>query len=414
MDEVQKEQIVKDLLECTNIALDVFGTRTIQKRKLITDMLTSCEIACKLPAKKKRSVWVKRRRSFEHRKESNYDREEIGMNPTCFKMLLNYIRDDVQKKNTTMREAIPAAEKFASILKFFVSGESFKSLYESEKIKLSTAFISKATPEVCKALWNKLKDTYLKFPSTIRDWKAVAEDFSKKCDFPNCLGVLQTKHIYFKGLRRDGDYYRSASGRHSVKLLALVDANYKFLYTDVGATGQKSDVETLAQSTLQEILHEADDYFPRERIIGNNRKVPYVIVGSDSMPLHKHLLKPYPAASILKKHQVFNIRLAVAKHVADHAFHLLENKFKLLKSVIMLRADTVELITLTMCIIHNFMLEFDEEYKNEIHSDILIQADDKQRHMDDFSDPEVHEAEEVRLDYMEYFNEEGLIEWEVE
>ena len=63
-------------------------------------------------------------------------------------------------------------------------------------------------------------------------------------------------------------------------LLALVDANYKFLYVDVGAPGRAGDAGVFAVSSLKQALERKTLNLPPAKIIeGIPSPVNYHIVG---------------------------------------------------------------------------------------------------------------------------------------
>lgn len=72
------------------------------------------------------------------------------MSSVDFEYLLNKIGPLIPKTDTNMRKAIPAQERFAVALRYFATGDSFKSL--SYLFKFSPHTVSECVFEVCDAL----------------------------------------------------------------------------------------------------------------------------------------------------------------------------------------------------------------------------------------------------------------------
>ena len=77
--------------------------------------------------------------------------------------------------------------------------------------------------------------------STKIGWKKVADLFQRRWNLPNCQGALDGKHIVMKLPIRSGGEYFNYRHTFSIVLMALVDADYKFRYTNVGCNGRVSD-----------------------------------------------------------------------------------------------------------------------------------------------------------------------------
>ena len=65
---------------------------------------------------------------------------------------------------------------------------------------------------------------------------------------------MDGKHIVIKQPKNSGSYYFNYKGTFSVVLLALVDANCKFMYVDVGCNGRISDGGVYGSSSLSKAI----------------------------------------------------------------------------------------------------------------------------------------------------------------
>ncbi|MCL4153914.1 UNVERIFIED_CONTAM: hypothetical protein GTU68_035447, partial [Idotea baltica] len=187
-----------------------------------------------------------------------------------------------------MRDPLTPREKLAATLRFLVSGCIYEDLKFSTRI--SAQALGKFIPETCKAIYESLKEQYLKTPSTHEEWKEVAKEFDSLWQFPNCCGSIDGKHIRIKAPQNCGSYFYNYKGFHSVVLMALVNANYEFLYVDIGCNGRISDGGVFANCVLGRRLITDDLNLPECNMAED---LPYVLIGDDAFPLHKNLLKPY-------------------------------------------------------------------------------------------------------------------------
>ena len=65
------------------------------------------------------------------------------------------------------------------------------------------------------------------------------------------LEAIDRKHVAIRCPKNDGSLYFNYKGFHSIILFALVDANYKFMWVDVGVSGSGSDAQIFNQSDLR-------------------------------------------------------------------------------------------------------------------------------------------------------------------
>jgi hypothetical protein len=76
-------------------------------------------------------------------------------------------------------------------------------------------------------------------------------------------------------------------------LLALLDAQYKFIIVKRGSFGKNSDGGIFARSTLGEYLEKGTLNIPQGRELPGTDSVAHcVIVGDEAFPLKTYLMRP--------------------------------------------------------------------------------------------------------------------------
>jgi len=124
-------------------------------------------------------------------------------------------------------------------------------------------------------------------------WKSSASKFRDLWHFPNCLAAIDGKHASIQCPIIGGSLYFNYEGFHSTVLLALVDAEYKFLSVDVGSCGKNSDGNVFSKSVIGKKLETGIlNVPPNTPLVENAFPMPYVIVGDEVFPLKTCLLRP--------------------------------------------------------------------------------------------------------------------------
>ena len=220
--------------------------------------------------------------------------------------MINKVGPLITKQTTNLRLPISPEEKLAITLRYLATRETFQSLMYQFRVHRAT--IAKFIPEVCKAIYNCLKDEYLKVPSSVEEWETVANKTFDRWHFPNAFAEADGKHIALFHPNGSGTEFYNYKGFYSVVLLAIVDYDYKFIYIDVGCQGRISDGRVYNNSTLKEailnnsfnlpppkplpILEEADI------IWDNDTTISFMFVADDAFPLSENIMKPYPQRNL--------------------------------------------------------------------------------------------------------------------
>lgn len=73
--------------------------------------------------------------------------------------------------------------------------------------------------------------------------------------------------------------------------MALVNADYEFLYVNVGCNGRNSDAGVIESTKFYDRLQETKLNLPDNNRTKNN--INFVFVSDDAFALHPNVLKPY-------------------------------------------------------------------------------------------------------------------------
>ncbi|KAM4048834.1 uncharacterized protein ACNLHF_011805 [Anomaloglossus baeobatrachus] len=279
----------------------------------------------------------------------------VRMPEDTFNRLLERVDPFIKRKDTFFRKAISPAEHLLITLRFLATGESYSSLHFQFRVGIST--ISGIVSSTCQALWECLKDEYIPHP-TEQQWMDAAEKFYQICNFPNCCGAMDGKHIRILKLQNTGSEYYNYKKKISVVLMAIADAQYKFLAVDIGAFGRANDSQVLKNSTIGRNLYGGHFAFPQPKPLpqSDGPPLPFVCLGDEAFQLSQNLLKLYSSRGLTHEKKIFNYRLSRARRMVECAFGILTARWRILTTAINVKIETVDEIIKACVILHNFLL----------------------------------------------------------
>lgn len=239
--------------------------------------------------------------------------------------------------------------------RFLATENSFRSIGFSYRLGFST--VREIVQDVCQAIWKRLGPITMPQP-TEEMWKTIASIYKEMWNFPNCIGAIDGKHINIQCRINAEPTYYNYKGSHSIVLLALVDADYKFIAIDVGAYGRNSDGGILSKSIIGKKLQSKTFNIPEPApIIQNGQPQPYVIVDDEAFPLKTYLLRPYSSSYLRdnEPNKVFNYRLSRARRVVENAFGILAARWRCFRGPLEIQPELVDQVVLTSCCLHNML-----------------------------------------------------------
>ncbi|KAJ8879494.1 hypothetical protein PR048_020102 [Dryococelus australis] len=107
----------------------------------------------------------------------------------------------------------------------------------------------------------------------------------------------------------------------SVVLLAVADANYTFMYIDLGAIGKAADSTIFQDSTFGKALHVGSLNIPYPGTVTNALgPLSNVFVADKAFGISVNVMRPYPGNRLTDSQGIFNYRLSTAQRFLECAF----------------------------------------------------------------------------------------------
>lgn len=165
----------------------------------------------------------------------------------------------------------------------------------AHQFQVSQDLISSIITEVCQAIFYALQRECMVVPTCNDDWKRVAERFSSHWNFSMCMGAIDGKRILLQKPPNTDSQFCDNKGHFSIILMALVDAQYKFIFIDVETNGLASNVSVWSRCRPEDISLS----FPAPEILHEFViRSPYILVRDDAFMLKPYLMKPYPGLDV--------------------------------------------------------------------------------------------------------------------
>ncbi|KAK0154865.1 Protein ALP1-like [Merluccius polli] len=251
-------------------------------------------------------------RSLDEERHFQYFRMSAPKFDDLVSRVIRYLPDSHQNH----RNPIGASQRLAVTLRYLATGIGLQAL--SASYKMGTSTVSGIVEEMCSAIWDALQGEYMAFPSRVTS--------------------IITK-VFF-----------------SIVLMAAADANYRFVYVDVGAYGRESDGGVLGRSAFGSRLAEGNLNLPAPAVLpGTTTPSPFFFLGDEAFPLQVNLMRPYPGTNLQDRKRIYNYRLSRARRVVENAFGILAARFRIFGRPIDCQPEKAVKIVKACVALHNFL-----------------------------------------------------------
>ena len=198
-------------------------------------------------------------------------------------------------------------------------------------------------------------------------------------------------------------------GTFSVVLLALVDANLRFIAIDVGAPGRNSDGGIFGRCRLDRSIIQDRMNFPAPRPLpggSDDTVVPFVVVGDGAFPLRSNLMKPFPGLNCPLPQRQYNYRLSRARRTSENTFGTMAEVWRIMHAKMAAQPDKVISIVKAACVMHNYLINNKQHITIDeaVSLSTSINIDDV-----DF----ITNAADVRNEFLNYFVNHNPLPWQM-
>lgn len=193
---------------------------------------------------------------------------------------------------------------------------------------------------------------------SLQDFNNISNRFFKDRGFPNCVGALDVKDFRIKQPAHSGSKYYNFKKFYSVVWQAVVGADYKFIFIEVGRMGKHHDSFIFHTSSLYKALTSNMISIPQPlKLPGSNITVPFVLLADGAYPLLNFLMKPYRGNHLLTEEKIFNQRLSRARTVVESTFGQLAKRFEIFHRLMEQSPETTSIIIKSACLLHNLIID---------------------------------------------------------
>ena len=136
------------------------------------------------------------------------------------------------------------------------------------RFSLGVSTVQYIIKDTCQAIWDELNEEFMPIPK-MQDWRRIEREFWAKWHFPNCIGAIDGKHIVLRAPAYSGSLFFNYKGTFSIVLMAIVDAQYKFTFIDVGVYGSNADGAIFNRSAFGQALINGELDIPPPKSLPN-------------------------------------------------------------------------------------------------------------------------------------------------
>lgn len=239
-----------------------------------------------------------------------------------------------------------------------------------------------------------------------------------------CIGAIDGRRILTARTSNSDCKNCDDKGQRGVFLMAIVDADSKFLYVDVGATGGGNDGSVWNGCGLKQTIESNVLSIPSsENIPLSDVICPFVFVGGDALPLSTYLMTAYSGRGESAEEATYNYRLNRARRPSENAFGILAARFQILRKPVNTSPENVKDVVLAAIALHNMLrqtssdaytppgcMDAEDTERGKLQVEMYQYVQGGMESLQGVDKDHTPEAENVRDKFKHYFSNEGRVE----
>ena len=293
---------------------------------------------------------------------SNYSdkrfKKTLRVSRETFNFILSRIRH-VLERDTVNEEPISPEFRLAVCLYRLSRGDYYYTIAEMTGLGVSTvcSICQEVTRAIVECMWADSGSKHM--PKTIEDFKKKMLDMEEMWQFPYCWAAIDGCHIPIKcppGGSESCKEYHNYKNFYSIVMMAMVDANCRFIWGSCGFPGNSHDAIIFQSTQLWSDIKDGN-FIPEITRNLNDVLVPPLMIGDSAFPFRTWLMKPYGNAVLTLRQRYFNYRLSRARMVTEECYGQLKGRWRILLRKCESSKEEVRAATLACMVLHNVCVD---------------------------------------------------------
>lgn len=294
--------------------------------------------------------------------EEHRFKETFRVTRATFTFILENVRPIIQK-DSLVEDPVSPELRLAVCLYRLGRGDALYTI--SELTALGHSTVCTIVIEVCESLISSMWASSVTnhFPSTREDCIKSATDMESQWQFPYAFSAVDGCHLPIKcppGGKESNKEYHNFKEFYSIVLMALVDADYRFIWASSGIPGNTHDSMIFQSTDLYNRIVSGKTLIDSGFIEGGVRLDP-IILGNSAFGVKPWLMKPFTNAVLSTDQKYFNYRLSRARMIVESAFGQLKGRWRVFLKKWDSSVDTVKLMSLACVVLHNGCVELQDK-----------------------------------------------------